>query len=389
MAHVFEKPSYKESYKELSQDECKRAQDIAGRGDYNTIYTELETAHLLERHVATMKTHHGAHFEAQKFLLEEEDWKMLAILDLYDVATLQHSMRTFDIAHDMITRTLRGPHNENIRLQMFIQSEGVSLNQFLRAALFHDIGKVGIPREVLNNAFTESDIDTVLLRMTHDGRAQNIFQRIGCERINDSSDKNILQALHSAGYRSVDLVPIEEAFPQDQYPELIEAIDTRGFSKKQTLKDIIQQHELMSANILCADEVVADLVGHHHNYRHERSTRRISIDTLKMSTKIDEFAIIHLLTIADKTDALRSTRSYKEGFSELDIFDELIHDATIGRLNQAAVYLWVSNRYPEYQQGLQKNPSSQPTQHDTEITLRIETFLTSSQKVINATQQGV
>ena len=375
-----ETSSEKEVVFELTRRE--RAEEIAGIGDYEAIRRNLAAENLLEDHVKEMIDRHAKHFETKGFSMEKDDWDMLAILDLYDSATFEHSLRTFDIAHDMVTKTLIGPRGESIRLQIFIQHEGVSLHQFLRAALFHDIGKVAIPREVINNDFTDSDMDALLLRMAHNGRAGEIFSLIGCEHDRDFRDEDVLAKMHSAGYRAVDLVPIDEAFPQDQYPEIINAIDARGFSRKQTLKSIIQHHESETANILGDDTVVADLAGHHHNYAHERSKRRISIDTLKMSTKIDEFALMHLLTIADETDALRSARSYKEGLSDLDILAELIHDAETGHLNKAIVYLWISNEYPEYQ--AKKDPvNPQESEHDTEKIRIIESFLAESKEAID------
>lgn len=374
-----EKPSQE---KENSQEDIDRAENIAGQGDYETIRKELTETKLLEKHTRLMIDQHSEHLAEKDFFPTQEDWEMLAILHLYDTPTFEHSMRTFDIAHDMVTKTLRGPHNEDIRLQIFIQHEGVSLEQFLRAALFHDIGKVVIPREVLNNAFSDNDMNRILLRMAHDGRAQEIFDMIGCEHDRDFKDEDILAKMHAAGYRAVDLVPIDEAFPQDQYPELIETVQQRGFSTKQTLKSILQRHEPEGARIFGEDEVVADLVGHHHNYAHEKSKRKVSIDTLNMSTKIDEFALIHLLAIADETDALRSARSYKEGLSDLDIFAELIRESATGRPSRAIVYLWISNKYPEYQaQNIPANP--QGSEHDVEKIRIIESFLSESKEAID------
>lgn len=368
--------------KEVSLESTDHAEEIAGQGNYEAIRKELVEARLLEKHTRLMIDQHSKHLAERDFFPTQEDWEMLAILHLYDMPTFEHSMRTFDIAHDMVTKTLRGPHNEDIRLQIFIQHEGVSLEQFLRAALFHDIGKVVIPREVLNNTFSDSDMNSILLRMVRDGRAQEVFDTIGGEHGEDFEDEDILARMNAAGYRAIDLVPIHEAFPQEQYPELIEIIRQRGFSTEQTLKSILQKHESESARILSDDEVVADLVGHHHNYSHERSNRRISIETLQMSARIDAFALIHLLAIADETDALRSARSYKDSFSDLDILATLIQDAETGHLNKAIVYLWVSNKYPEYQ--VQKNPANlQGSSLDTEKVRIIESFLSESKEAID------
>ncbi|MDD5083900.1 MAG: hypothetical protein PHT88_03100 [Candidatus Moranbacteria bacterium] len=359
------------------------AQEIAGKCDYESIHAELTEKQILEKHTKTVQEEYSQHFSEKNFVLEQKDWEMLAILDLYDTPTLEHSIRTFDIAHDMMTKTLSGPNDEAIRLEVFIRSEGVSLRQFLRAALFHDIGKVTIPREILNNDFTDPEMDRIILRMFHNGACKDICTTLGLLHGETVSDETILKTIFAEGYRSVDLVPIEEAFPQERYPKLLEIIDQNGYSRKQTLKSILELHEEASASILGDDAIVAELAGHHHNYKGEDSKHKISIAALQISTEIDEYAMMHLISIADKTDALRSDRVYKKSFNEFEIFVELIREASIGRLNKALVYLWISNQYPNVKASAHNNlPALPPKETDSECMEFIETFLAESKRQI-------
>ncbi len=395
-----EKPS-EETVVDQESASLERAQEIAGQGNYEAIHKELEEQHLLERYTQHMKELYSGYFGTKDFSLEERSWEMLAILYLYDEPTLQHSLRTFDIAHEMVTQKLYEPKSgEEVHLGEAIQQEGVNLEQFLNAALFHDIGKVTVPREILNNSLTGYDMGCILMRMMREGKCQELFDEIGIEYTPGTDDENAaLKNLHKKGFRSIEIVPLSEVFPETEYPNLLQDFESRGFSKQQSLKSVLDTHEMQSAEILKNDTIVAELAGHHHNYKEEPSKLTLSIAAIRANiqmTEIDDLdtemteiddpqtydiAMMHLITIADITDALRdTTRPYKGGkkFSEPEIFVNLIRTVGQAEYGEGFVHLWISNKYPAYKESLQ-NKEVQQTERDIECCEIIESFLEKQQ----------
>lgn len=342
----------------MSKDESafSRAEEIAGEGKYEDIITQLRAAGVFSACVERTRNMYGDRINRSHFVMTERDFEMLAVLHLYDTDTALHSIRTLELADQIITRAFALPFGGKLVFGDLLADAGVSSDQFLRAALFHDIGKVIIPREILRNAF---DDEEVLIKMF---REENLGTESGRVK------KVILHALHENGIRPIDLVPLKEIFTGEKYTELLCDLERRGFSGVATFKDVIRLHEPESKRILYSSghKTEGELAGTHHNYRKEAHSHF-------MRTVYDTVAVADLIRIADITDALQNARWYKRPLSELEVLFILAHDADRGKINRFAAYLWINSRYKEIQE--REEEALEPAPEKKEEGLFILSFL--------------
>lgn len=310
------------------------AEEIAGEGKYEDIIEKLRASGVFFSCVEKMRNEYGPRLALGNFIMTEHDFEMLTVLGLYDTNTLEHSIRTFELSYRIITHPFTEASGETVILGGFLPSAGVSLEQFLRAALFHDIGKVIIPREILHNAL---DDEEVLVKM---------FPEENLEKKEEHVRKMMLQAMYDNGIRPIDVVPLKEIFTGEKYTALLSDLANRGFSETATLKDVIRMHEPEGARILCSlgYETEGGLAGSHHNYKKE-------IHQYLIHARDMVFGVADLIRIADVTDALRSARWYKKPLSELEVLFVLTKDAEAGKIDSRLAYLWVGGQYREFKKG--------------------------------------
>ncbi len=309
-------------------DMIRAAQAIAGEGKYEDIVEKLRESGALSFCVAKMQHAYGGRLTLDHFSMTERDWEMFAVLWLYDTDTLEHSVRTFELAYRIITHPFIEPSSgETVVFEDCLLRTDVSTEQFLRAALFHDIGKVIIPREVLRNAL---DDEEVLVRILPEGTLTD----------KEEGKQAFLRMLYSNGVRPIDVVPLSELFDGKRYAEFLSDLKRRGFSEMATLKDVVRMHEPESRRILSSlgHATEALLAGTHHNYHREE--HRYVVHILNITCAVSD-----LIRIADITDALRSARWYKRPLSELEVLFILTQDALAGRIHPRLAYLWVNDRY--------------------------------------------
>ncbi len=309
------------------------AEEIAGEGKYEDIIQKLRANGALSSCVEKVRSAYGHRLALDNFVMTEHDFEMLTVLGLYDMNTLEHSIRTFEIAYRIIARPLAEPSGETIIIGDYLRNAGVSLEQFLRAALFHDIGKVIIPREILHNAL---DDEEVLVRMFPE---ENL-------KAGGQVKKELLQTLYANGIRPIDVVPLKEIFKGEQYVKLLCDLEKRGFSETATLKDVIRMHEPESRRILTSlgYETEGELAGSHHNYKKKAHSHLLN-------TPFGTFGVADLIRIADVTDALRSARWYKKPLSPLEALFVLVKDAEAGKIDSRLARLWVRDQYAELRKG--------------------------------------
>jgi hypothetical protein len=309
------------------------AEAIAGEGKYETIVEKLRESGELSSCVEKTKNTYGNRLRLDNFIMDEQDWEMLSVLGLYDMDTLEHSIRTFELAYHIVTHPFQESSGETVVFADFLSQPGasVSLTQFLRAALFHDIGKIVVPREILHNAL---DDEEVLVRMLPEGTLTD----------KEEGKKAILQMLYANGIRPIDITPIKEIFPEEKYTELLCSLEKRGFSEKSTLKDVIRTHEPESKRILTSlgYQTEGELAGRHHNYEKEEHRHTVNVSGHLVG-------IADLIRIADVTDALRNARWYKKPLAELDVLFILTQDALAGKIDSHLAHLWVKDQYAELQ----------------------------------------
>lgn len=300
---------------------------IAGTGKYEDIIENLREAGVLSLGAAEIREAYSSRLLLGGFSMSDRDFETLAVLGLYDKSTLEHSIRTFELAYRFITRPFTGPSGETIIFGDSIGDAGISKEQFLRAALFHDIGKIIIPREILHNAL---DDEEVLIKML----PEELSEQTEYEK------KALLQTLYAKGIRPIDVVPLKEIFTGEKYAELLNNLTKRGFHETATLKDVIRMHEPEGKRILLSlgYKTEGELAGCHHNYEKETHPHRVNISG-------QSIGIADFIRIVDITDALCSARWYKKPLSEIDVLFILTEDADMGKVDPFLTYVWVKDRY--------------------------------------------
>jgi len=315
--------------KETDEKTIVFAEQIAAEGKYEDVVENLRKAGVLSLCTEKIRNKYGSRFTLDNFVMTDRDFELLAVLGLYDESTLEHSIRTFELAHRFITYPFLGPSGEIIVFGDFLAGAGVSREQFLRGALFHDIGKILIPHAILHNAL---DDEEVLIKMFPEELTGQ----------NEHEKKALLQTLYAKGIRPIDVVPLKEIFTEEKYAKLLSELEKRGFSETATLKDVIRMHEPEGRRILVSlgYETEGELAGCHHNYGKEAHAHN-------MSVLGHTIGVADIIRIADITDALRSARWYKRPLSEIDVLFILTEDAGMGKVDPLLSYVWVKDRYAE------------------------------------------
>lgn len=345
-----EKMPSKESIEETSEQDLsqeknvslEKARRIAGGGSYEHMMDELRAEKLLEENVAYIRKTYEGRLKKENFEMKEKDWEMLTLIWLFDVGTFEHSIRTFELAEKMVRSPIFVPGGETIAIETLLAREGVSSEQFLRAALFHDVGKVIIPREVLLDHRSDEDLAPIVFPEKHLHAVGDVEEK-----------KAALRALYEKGLRPVDLAPLDVLFPGGKGVELVHQLEERGFSKTATMREVLQKHESESGRILTLEgrTLEGELAGHHHNYKREKTPYVMSVSMLSMTAETVGLGMADLIHMADVTDAIRSRRSYKEPLSDMEVLYVIAHDAKIGKIDLFTAYVWVSNQYKSAKQG--------------------------------------
>lgn len=320
-------------YSSLETEGDARARIIAGKGDFRSIRHELEMEGLLSDEVARVtKQYHDELSEMGE--LTERDMEMLTILELYDSGTARHCVETFRIAREKVTKRL----SSGVILEELFARELVSPEEFFRACLLHDVGKVEIPRFVIDHPMNDSVMDLYLrdlLFEEHDPHVAERVERAGGAPL-PGNPAVISEYLREHHLRAVHFVPARFVLSLEELTEL----EARGFNGDLPLMDIIKEHELHSRQILAAEglRVESELAGAHHNYHKEGMHYPIALSALHTSVDVAE-----LLHIADVEQALSARRSYKEGFSMPRVLRIIMEETQMGRIDPEAAYLWVDD----------------------------------------------
>ena len=368
----------------------RQTKQVIETGDYEKIRAHMRGAGLMNERVAELRDLYAERFKTKGFEPEQKIWEMMAVEYLYDEPTIKHGVRTCELAHDIITKILIGPHGEKLQLKTFIEEIGVSVRDIYIAALGHDIGKLKIPLVVLHNTLTDEDMNGILSDMIRRGvRKKEIFERIGfgMEKDTDKNAEEILSRLHEKGLRAVNVIPLSEAFPEEENPGFGEILEKRGFSTEQTIKQIAVIHESAGRETLegMEEPVAAYLVGHHHNYKKEPDSEikyKIKIPALHAEGLSDEIGVHQIIKIADELDSLQSSRPYKKAMTKLSALAELAHQADTGRVEKRILYLWASNEYAAMKEKMMICPVDEKTlAEDKKSSKLVEKFLEETKKI--------
>lgn len=275
--------------------------------------------------------------------MENSDWEMLTILGAYDRTTLLHSIGVYEIAKRKLNENLPGPNNTPLQLKSIIETEGVTIPEFLRACLFHDIGKVEVPYEVLINQLTESEWEDKLYSVLESGSnndKEQIITKLQLDTSQNYNREDINKSLQENWLRPISVIPARLVLT----PNELNSIIKHGYTGDETLADIISMHEQHSASILRGRDMnnEAELAGHHHNYNHEQLQFPTSTEALSLGTFSCGESAVGLLHLADVQEALTSAnRPYKESLSLLQSLSIIVDHVRHQNLDENFAYGWI------------------------------------------------
>lgn len=313
-----------------------RAYEIADCGNYAEIVKTLTEENLFIPEIERVQNHYKTTLEHATWMTEK-DWEMLTVMDCYDNRTAYHCVETFHIAEDRIERFKAGGKT----FSELIKDEGVPLNEFFRACLFHDIGKCLIPRSVLNNSLFDEDFDTQLCNDVFRGGKKEFLADIekttGHIFEGGENDDELREYLRTNRVHTMRYIPAVEMLSEDDINVARERFPSLDFSKA-TLADILEFHEEGSENILLAQgfDMAANIAGKHHNYRKLEMRFPISTDILGVTVALEE-----LLALSDMKQALSAKRSYKNSLNSPLILHNLIFEAERHEISPVITSLWV------------------------------------------------
>ena len=313
-----------------------RAYEISGNGNYEEMETILSQENLLNKEVLRVHERYGGALEHEAWMTAA-DWEMLAIMDCYDEHTAHHCVETLRIAKEKIDFFKAGDK----KFSQLIEAEGVPLQEFFRACLFHDIGKCAIPRSILNNTFFDADFDSQLCKeVFEEGNTEYLarIEKVTGHVFEGTKDSKSLHGyLREHHVHTMRYIPAIKILSDDDLATVKNRFPHLDLSQA-TLADILEFHEENSEKILSDQgfEIAASIAGKHHNYRNLKMRFPISTSVLNVSITLEE-----LLTLSDIEQALSSKRSYKETLKMPSLLSGLIAETGRHNINPAITSLWV------------------------------------------------
>ncbi len=319
----------------IEKDSSARARIIAASGDYREIESQLTSENLLADEMLRVKAEYQEFLQSIEFLTEQ-DLKIFTILELYDKDLALHSLETYRIAKEKIEKEL----DFNVKIIDLIAKENVTPEQFFRACLLHDIGKVEIPNFILNNPIHNKEMEMLLRDLVvdkEDSQVINKLSEVSGTFLNIHDEEELENFLSEHNLRSVHFVPVKYILT----PEEQAILEKQNFDLNSSLMDIIKIHEQKSQNILEEAGLITEsmLAGSHHNYHGKGSPYPFSVEALSLSVDMAE-----LIRIADMTEALTASRSYnKKGFSLPRVLKIILEEVRVGRIKPEMAYLWIND----------------------------------------------
>ncbi|KKU53427.1 MAG: hypothetical protein UY41_C0023G0003 [Candidatus Moranbacteria bacterium GW2011_GWE1_49_15] len=311
-----------------------RAREICRRGNFEKSYVELRQLGLLDKEVAVTEKLFKEEL-GKLYPLSRKDLEMLSVIRLFDSKTFYHSVETYATAKKKIARPLE---SGSTFLDM-LKNEGVSPEQFWRACLFHDIGKVVIPKFLLNSNYTDENWAQAFIQLSK-RKAFSLMKKYAINIAPALLDdpETLMEHMIRNRIRGARFVPIKTLFSKKQ----IKLLESRGFSSNMSLIDIMQKHEKESEKILdfMGYPVEAKIAGSHHNYEIANKNIKKRTCTCSIADKNLASDIIHL---ADIQEALRSNRPYLAQRPVLKTLAFMVDDARRGLVNCFVAYLWIKD----------------------------------------------
>lgn len=322
----------------------EEARDITESGAYESIVKELSDKKLLEGCVERTKEEFYLRIEKAHFNPTEKDWEMLTVMRLFHLDTAEHCIRTLEILSHKIHETLIRPDGSAVNLDANIIAENIQIEEFLRAALLHDIGKIVIPRSILDNPLSNTNWwDILSLAVSTPGKeADSIRAHISKLAGVPFSLNTYKNDLNAKEVRPMQVCPVSAILSAEEVSDLTK----RGFSSEDTIAEIIMAHEDESRRILesAGFPVEAKLAGMHHNYARENiANESLSVEALQVGADVVGISMADIIHLADVTDALLSPRSYKKQMPLPKVLVILIQHAKSGKVSKEMTYMWIKS----------------------------------------------
>ncbi len=360
---------------------------VVREGNYNNIVKKLESKkdsenfNFLTEQINRVQREYEQilNTDTTNFLFQEDEnslgvWQALTILELYDKNTFEHSLQTFLIAKSKIDSPIY-VGERIIDLKKIIKDENlVNLDQFYRACLLHDIGKIEIPHFLIASSIKNSEWSELLLDFDEKNYVANPQKETPHKLLNqiltDNSidlpaeikaypeatktqkeeKKSMLIKFLTENYlRCAPYVPISEAINNPILENRafslknIAELKRRHFSLESSLLQIVQSHEISSKIILESLNLQneAILVGSHHDYNGTYSMKYekypLTISQFNLSERMSEF-----LRIADMHEAIHNKRRpHADGRSQIDCLIILAKSINKKRIHPWIAYAWL------------------------------------------------
>jgi hypothetical protein len=263
---------------------------------------------------------------------------------LFHPDTAEHCVRTLEILSHKIHETLVSPDGTLVNLSESIVAEGISVEQFLRGSLLHDVGKIIVPRSILDNSISNAkwwDILGEEIGSTGHGAemVRDRISRISGMPFNADTYK---ESLDERGVRPIQVCAIADVLSEGEIAEIVE----RGFPADSTILEIIMAHEEESRRILEANGFPkeAKLAGMHHNYFQKPAGKTdVSVEALRVGADVIGISMADIIHLADVTDALLNPRAYKGHIPLPKVLAVLIEHAKSGKVGRGMTYMWIKS----------------------------------------------
>jgi hypothetical protein len=365
-AHPLMKENNKLRIEREQKEEARALKKLFQSGNLENIENFLLDEKIehktMQKELQRVKSENLAELSSATFLIDK-DWRILTALELFDKGTFKHSVRTYTIAREILEN---GPK----KLKKEIEQEGVLLNQFYIACLFHDLGKFAIPKFILNSVVTDEVWTSIFMdELSTDEQDEIFLNRKPILYVPDEIRKDhtmLHKYFKEHDFRAVSYVPVCKAFSK---PEQLETFKERGMDSNLPLMEIVKPHEKYSKMMLkkLGYGLEAILAGHHHNHDstdEQELENPASISALQVFVELSADAI-HTI---DVLEAFSGGRTYISESSWTDKYHAVVHLAEIGKIKNK----WVAASIINYRL---KNSQEEQTSNETSELAEIKKFL--------------
>ena len=305
-----------------------------------TILEKLKEKNLLDQEISRVKNLYRKDLGSFETEFGEDSWEMLTALDIFDENTAIHSINTYITAKKKVEKKL---WNGVVLVHEF-NREQVTLPQFYRACILHDIGKIEVPHAVLTNKATDRSCALALFENKDEILLPLLRKKLGesfsLPEAIKSSEVLLSYLQNELHIRPQAIAPITLLLPKPIDEEVIAQLTHCGCTLEDSLTTIMQKHDEYSKKILQKTNypVEAELAGAHHKHNNEAVRYKTTVNVLR--TSIDLADIVHL---ADVENAILSKRSYKEERTAVEALKVLSLHSTLGLIESYIAYIWIAD----------------------------------------------